>query len=507
MKKSRGIRIKTRTILSLILLAIQLLIISNSIIRFTDKITWINSLAFIIGIGFVIHIVTVRGNQSYKIMWIIFILIVPVFGVLAYLLFGGRRVFPHIKKKFKKCNEKYFSLLNSNENSSALIYNDMLHFRQAAFLTNVGKFPIMNNTKSTFLKTGEEFFNELLTALSKAEKYIYIEFFILGEGYMWDKIFEILKEKAKNNIEIKIIFDDFGSIKRQGENFVSNIKKYGIEISAFNPIRPSIDIFMNNRNHRKIVIIDGETAFTGGINIGDEYINKMNRFGHWSDCGIMLKGTAVNTFLAMFCSMWEFTTGKSISINEKFSSHNQIKDGFYIPYCDDPLDEVNIGQGIYMEMLNTAQKYVYIETPYLILDNTMIASLCLAAKSGIDVRIITPNKPDKWYVHPVTQYYYSELLDAGVKIFEYLPGFIHSKVFISDDSVATVGTVNMDNRSFVFHFECGAWICDNDTVTDIKVDMIKVIEESKEIKIDVWKKRPLFKRLLQAILYLFAPLM
>ncbi len=507
MKKSRGIRIRTRTILSFILLAIQLLIISNSILRFTDKISWLNSLAFIIGIGFVIHIITVRGNQSYKIMWIIFILIVPVFGILAYLLFGGRRVFPHIKKKFKKCNEKYFSSLFPNENSNALNYNDMLHFRQAAFLTNVGKFPIMNNTKSKFLKSGEEFFDEILKTLSKAEKYIYIEFFILGEGYMWDKIFEILKEKALNNVEIKIIFDDFGSIKRQGKNFVSSIKNLGIEISAFNPIRPSIDIFMNNRNHRKIIIVDGKTAFTGGINIGDEYINKVNRFGHWLDSAIMLEGTAVNTFLAMFCSMWEFTTGKSINITEKFATHKKIKDGFYIPYCDDPLDEINTGQGIYMEMINTAQKYIYIETPYLILDNTIAASLCLAAKSGIDVRIITPNKPDKWYVHPVTQYYYSELLEAGVKIYEYLPGFIHSKVFVSDDSVATVGTVNMDYRSFNFHFECGVWCSGCHDIRVIKESFLETQKSSLEIKQSVWKKRPILLKLKQTILHLFAPLM
>lgn len=507
MKKGRGIRIRTRTILSFILLAIQLILIANSIIRFTDKISWLNSLAFIVGICFVIHIITVRGNQSYKIMWIIFILIIPVFGVLAYLLFGGRRVFPHIKKRFKKCNEKYFSFLNSVDNKNALSYNDMLHFRQAAFLTNVGKFPIMNNTKSKYLKSGESFFEEVLKALSKAEKYIYIEFFILGEGYMWDKIFEILKEKTKQNVEIKIIFDDFGSIKRQGKDFVNNIENLGMEISAFNPIRPSIDIFMNNRNHRKIIIIDGKIAFTGGVNIGDEYINKIERFGHWLDSGIKLEGTAVNTFLAMFCAMWEFTTNKEINMKEKIAKHKKFKDGFYIPYCDDPLDEINTGQGIYMEIINTAQKYIYIETPYLILDNTITASLCLAAKSGIDVRIITPNKPDKWYVHPVTQYYYSELLDAGVKIFEYLPGFIHSKVFVSDDSVATVGTVNMDYRSFNFHFECGVWCSGCKDINSIKESFLEAQNSSIEIQEETWKKRSIFLKLKQTILHLFAPLM
>lgn len=505
--QNKRIRIPTRTILSFLFLFLQLLLITNYITNFISKIHWLNPLMAIIGMALVIHIITVRGNQSYKIMWIIFILILPVFGVLAYILFGGGRVLPHIKKRMKFCNDKYLSKIKENDCETKLNYSDMLHFRQAAFLKNEAKLPIHDNTISTFLKCGEDFFKEILNSLKTAKKYIYIEFFILAEGYMWDEIFKILKEKSKSGVEIKIIFDDFGSIKRQSKNFVSELRNAEIEVSAFNPIRPSIDIFMNNRNHRKIIIIDGKVAFTGGINIGDEYINKIERFGHWLDTGIKVEGQAVDTFLAMFCSMWEFTTKSEIDISSKLTVHPLINDGFYIPYFDDPLDKTNTAQGIYMQIIGTAQKYVYIETPYLILDSSMTAYLTLAAKSGIDVRIITPHIPDKWYVHPVTQYYYSELLDAGVKIYEYTPGFIHSKLFVSDDSVATVGTVNMDYRSFNFHFECGIWCSGSESIKVIKQDFLDTLKRCKKIEVDEWNKRPLVDKFKQSILHLFAPLL
>lgn len=508
--KSRGIRIQTRIIISLFIILIEICLMAFSVSALAEKTLWIYTLAELISIIMVIHIVNIRGNQSYKIMWIIFILLVPIFGVSAYLLWGGGRMFPHLKKRMQACNKKYISFLPEDSKvKNALKYNDLLHFRQAEYLSGESGFPVFNSTSGEFLSPGEKFFEKLLDHLKKAKKFIFIEFFILAEGYMWDKIYEILKQKAESDVEIKIIFDDFGSIKRQTKNFVANLRKCGIQVSVFNPIRPSVDIFMNNRNHRKIVVIDGEVAFTGGINIGDEYINKIERFGHWLDCGIMISGNAVNSFTAMFCSMWEFTTKKEINIQNylKENISDPDCDGFYLPYCDDPLGESNPAQGIYMQMLNTAQKYVYIATPYLILDSNMINALCLAAKSGIDVKIITPFKPDKWYVHPVTQYYYSELLDNGVQIFEYTPGFIHSKIFVSDNSVATIGTINMDYRSFYFHFECGVWISCKKTAVDIKTDFENTLKLCKKIKPEEWKNRPLITKLKQAILHLFAPLM
>jgi cardiolipin synthase len=357
------------------------------------------------------------------------------------------------------------------------------------------------------LPSGERYFARLLEELENAKHYIYLEFFILAEGYMWDKIYEILKKKVKNGVEVKIIFDDFGSIKRQRKGFLQKVRKTGIEISIFNPIYPLFNNFLNNRNHRKIVIIDGLLAFTGGINIGDEYINREKRFGHWMDSGVIIKGKAVDSFICMFCTMWEFITGKRIDAESHIKESHIVDDGFAIPYCDGPLNLNNPAEGIYTQILSTAQRYVYIMTPYLVIDDMMTATLCMAAKSGVEVCIVTPHIPDKWYVHNVTQYNYLELLQAGVKIYEYTPGFLHSKIFLSDDLVSTVGSVNMDYRSFVFHFECGVWLSNKEAALDIKQHFREILAVSKEITLKDWQKRSLIKRLKQSILHIFGPLM
>ncbi len=504
----RGIRIQTRIIVSALLLLLQIVFLFFAVYSLSKSYFWVYTASVIAGIILVIYIVNRRGNPSYKITWIIFILIFPIFGISVYLLWGGGRVMPHKRKKMMKCERRYKPYLNKDENlRNKLRYYDVLHSRQADYLAGESGYPLYNNTSTEFLAPGEKFLPRFLEELEKAEKYIFIEFFILAEGYMWDRIHEILKRKAAEGVEIRIIFDDFGSIKRQHKDFIVRLRSEGMRVSVFNPIGPTMNIFMNNRNHRKIVVIDGKVAVTGGLNIGDEYINKIERFGKWLDCAVIIKGDAVRSFLVMFCCMWEFTTDKRIEIEKYIANAPAESEGFVLPYCDDPLNERNPAEGIYMQILNTAQEYVYIASPYLIIDNSMINTLKMAARSGIDVRIITPYIPDKWYVHPVTRYNYLELLEAGIRIYEYTPGFIHSKLFVSDDMVATVGTVNMDYRSFALHFECGAWICDNDTVIDIRDHLKEVMEQSKEITLAKWRKRKTGERLKQAILHLFAPFM
>lgn len=507
-KNKRGIRIPTRILVSAVLLLMQFAFLFYVVYQLSN-----GSLGAYLISGFtsaltVIVIINRRGNPDHKMAWIIFILVFPIFGITVFLLWGGGRVLPHIRKKMKICESHYLPFLqNSPEVSDRLKYYDLIHSRQADYLTGETGYPLYDATVSRFCSSGEEFLPVLLEELKKAKKFIYFEFFILAEGIMWDQIHSILKEKAAAGVEVKIIFDDFGSIKRQHRGFITKLRLEGIAVSVFNPINPIMNIFMNNRNHRKIIVIDGETAFTGGINIGDEYINAVTRFGHWQDCAIMLNGKAATSFLAMFCCMWEFTTGEQIDIKSHISDIQRQDDGFVIPYCDDPLNYNNPAEGLYMQILNTAQKYVYISTPYLLIDNNMKNTLCMAAKSGIDIRIITPHIPDKWYVHPATQYNYLELLEDGIRIYEYTPGFIHSKLFVSDDKIATVGSVNMDYRSFVFHFECGAWLCDTNSVHTIKDHFEDIISVSQEITAEQWKKRPVFLRIKQAILHLFAPFM
>lgn len=507
-ERKRGFRIPTRIIISALLLLVQLVFIFGVTYDVSAQSAWMYSFSMILGIFTVIIVMNRRGNPDHKIAWIVFILLFPIFGITVFLLWGGGRVAPFISRRMKIAEARYLRYLREDPNvRDRLKYCDLIHSRQADYLSAESGLPLYNRTSTEFTAPGEHFLPRLIEELKLAEKYIFIEFFIIAQGEMWDQIHAVLKEKAANGVEIKIIFDDFGSIKRQGKNFISKLRSEKIQVSVFNPINPIMNIFMNNRNHRKIVVIDGKTAVTGGINIGDEYINAEERFGYWMDSAVIIKGEAVKSFLAMFCCMWEFTTGKRIKIKEYITPSTVECEGFVLPYCDGPLNSSNPAEGLYMQILNTAQRYVYIMTPYLIIDNNMKTALTMAAKSGVDIRIMTPFIPDKWYVHPVTQYNYLELLEAGIRIFEFKPGFLHSKIFVSDDKVATIGTVNMDYRSFVFHFECGTWICDNNTVFDIREHFKELSAVCREIKIDEWKKRPVKLRLKQWFLHIFAPFM
>lgn len=506
LRHKRGIRIQTRYIVSALLLLIQLVFLIRLLFNISAQSAIIYRLTNILAVFTVICIVNRRGNPSYKIAWIIFILIFPVFGVPAYLLWGGGRIMPFFRKKMTACEQHYLPKLSLNEELiDQLRYHDLLHSRQADYLMRESGYPLYKNSDIEYLSPGEAFFPRFLEELEKAEKYIFIEFFIVAEGEMFDAVYDVLRRKASAGIEVKLLFDDFGSIKRQHKDFIKRLRKDGIGVAVFNKIGPSLNLFMNNRNHRKIVVIDGKVAATGGLNLADEYINAVERFGYWMDCAVLIKGEAVKSFVAMFCSMWEFTTGKALDMDSYLAESTIQNDCFVLPYCDDPLNDKNPAEGIYMQIINTARKYVYIASPYLIIDSTMIALLSIAAKSGIDVRIITPHIPDKWYVHPVTQYNYKELLEAGVRIYEYTPGFIHSKLFVSDDSVATVGTVNMDYRSLVLHFECGVWMCKTDAVLSIREQFEELFKVSQEITAKEWSREPWYRRLKRAILNIFSP--
>lgn len=327
---------------------------------------------------------------------------------------------------------------------------------------------------------------------------------------MWNGILEILKQKAAEGVKVRIIYDDMGCFLLLPQNYPAQLKKYGIDCVLFNPFMPMLTAMQNNRDHRKIAVIDGKTAFTGGINLADEYINAIDKHGHWRDSAIMIKGKAAWSFTLMFLQMWELCkkTDEDYSVYYPWNDEpcSVPNDGFVQPYSDSPMDTENVGEHVYLQMINNAKDYVYINTPYLIVDDSMISALSLAAKSGVDVRIVTPHKWDKWIVHKATRSYYYELIKAGVKIYEYTDGFNHSKTFVSDDTTATVGTINMDFRSLYLHFECGVWLCGSKAVKDIKEDFLSTLEVCQQITEDDCSKNP-FVRLLQQILRLFAPLM
>ena len=507
-KHKRGANMRTRLMITAAFILLQIAVFAIIAYAFAGRRFWAYLTLQVISFITVARIVTKRGNPSYKLMWIIYILLFPIVGGLSYLVWGGGRVFPHIKKRMRKYSEGAEPFLVQDPKvTNRLAYDDLHHSRQSAYLTKASGFPVYDNTECVYLSPGEQALPVILRELEKAEKYVFIEFFILSEDSMWEPICDILKQKAAEGVDVRVIFDDFGSITRQYQGFAARLRESGIKVSIFNKIKASVNLFQNNRNHRKIIVIDGKVAFTGGMNIADEYINAVSLHGYWMDSAVMLKGKGVSSFVVMFLNMWGFCVGKKQRYSKYITDYVRPTAGFVQPYCDGPINDKNPGEGLYMQMLNTAQKYVYIATPYLIVDNSMTRALTLAAQAGIDVRIITPHIPDKKYVHPVTQYSYEELLAAGVKIYEYKPGFIHSKFFVSDDRVATVGTINMDYRSFFFHFECGVWMCGNDAVLDVKKHFLQLQEQSLPIEYSKWKKRPLKQKIKQAVLYLFAPFM
>ena len=327
---------------------------------------------------------------------------------------------------------------------------------------------------------------------------------------MWGSILEVLKRKASQGVTVRLIYDDMGCFFTLPKDYPAQLKKYGIQCAVFNPFRPVLTVKQNNRDHRKIAVIDGKVAFTGGINLADEYINAIEKHGHWKDAAVMLKGKAAWSFTLIFLQMWGMCTGTDEDYGAFYPWKNQgcpiAAKGFVQPYADSPTDTENVGEHVYLQILNNAKEYVYINTPYLIVDDSMLSALCLAAKSGVDVRIVTPHRWDKWAVHMTTRSYYRELIKAGVKVYEYTNGFIHSKTFVSDDRTATVGTTNLDFRSLYLHFECGALLYETDAVMEVKEDFLQTLDICQEVTEKDYKANVVV-RLFQDILRLFAPLM
>lgn len=463
------------------------------------------------------RIVSNQSNPSYKIAWIVLILSIPFLGLLFYIMWGRGRNPNNTKRRIAQLSTMTVPLYKRFKDVEESILKEYpSQSRVTKFLLESG-FPVYNNTETVYFSEGDKFYEAMLEEVKKAEKFIFLEFFIISKGHMWDTLLEVLKEKVSKGVEVRLVYDDFGCISTLPKKYYLELRKHGIKAVVFNPIKPLINNFyMNYRNHQKICVIDGNTAFTGGINIADEYINRVEAYGHWKDSGIMLKGEGVWSLTVMFLQIWSYAAAKSYPADCDYTKfkptyiHNSgiIHKGYVQPFSDGPLNNPNNpAEFSYMQMINTARRYIYITTPYLILDNEMVTSLRLAAQSGIDVRIITPGIPDKKYVFAVTRTFYGVLLETGVKIYEYVPGFIHSKNVVCDDETAIVGTINMDFRSFYLHFENGVWLCGTDSVFDIKKDFLETLDMCREITHEEWKKRPLYYRFIQSILHVFAPML
>lgn len=500
-----------RVVLVAAAIVIQVAALILMINRFSTYFSVFYGITLAASIVAVLAIANGKGNAGYKIAWIILIMSFPIFGGLFYLMFGGSRMGSFLKKRMDSMRQQLIDALPPDDSIlEELEKENPDAARQVHYLMHHAHCPPYKDTYTRYLPLGEVKFEALVEELKKAERYIFLEYFIVEEGIMWNSILDILKEKAAAGVDVRMIYDDFGCIMKLPYRYDRKLEKMGIKCCRFSPFIPVLSTRLNNRNHRKIAVIDGHTAFTGGINLADEYINAIEKHGHWKDSAILVKGPAAWSLTVMFLTMWNYLRGTDEDLSAfKPEALPDVppSSGIVQPYHDNPLDDNPVGETVYLNMIGRAKRYVYINTPYLILDSAMQTALCAAAESGVDVRLVTPHIPDKWYVHAVSRSYYQVLMEAGVKIYEYTPGFMHCKTFVADDEFAVVGTINLDYRSLYQHFECGVWLYNTSTVEEIRDDFLKTLEQCHEFDIDAYLSRSIHRRIATAILRLFAPLM
>ena len=447
-----------------------------------------------------------------KLSWVFLILFLPIIGCPSYFLFGRSDMTKRTRKRLSEIEKMISPLrIQKTEDKEELKKHSSIAYKQSNYISNMGAYPLYREDTSKYYKSGEDMYEDMLRDLRNAREFIFLEFFIMHTGIMFDSIVEILEEKAKEGVQIRLIYDDLGCINNFPSKYYRVLQKKGIHCACFNPIRPFLSIIMNNRDHRKILVIDGKVAYTGGVNLADEYINKVERFGYWKDAGVRLTGECVWSFTTMFLEMWNYIT-KGSEDYTRFLVTNQEerkgeKKGFVQPYGDSPLDKKYVGETVYMNLINHAQEYVYIFTPYLIIGTELASALINAAECGVDVRIVTPGIPDKKLVYLLTQANYEPLIRGGVKIYQYKPGFIHSKCFVVDDEYASVGTINMDFRSLYLHFECGTFMYKTECVQQLKEDALATFEECREIYLEDCENKNIFMQLLLSILHLFSPML
>ena len=452
----------------------------------------------------------VNDGKTYNNYWIVIILLLPVAGYFLYFMWGRRRKNSKEYVRYRNVIEK--GLQYKKQEPEIIAEYRELHPNKAQIaqmLINSG-FPLYKNTKVKYYNIGEKKFEALLEDMKAAEKFIFLEYFIIYDGKIWQQIKEVLAQKVQEGVEVRLLFDDFGCLIANTEEFRHELAAMGVRVSIFSPIHEGASRFsFNYRNHQKIAIIDGKVAYTGGINLGDEYANIYEKHGHWKDTAIRLEGNGVWGLTSIFLEMWEFSKGyEDLDYSKYRCTQPQEVCGYVQPVADGPANNPrNPIEAMYTHMINKARDYIYFTTPYLVLDQKMIEDLCRAAQSGVDVRIITPRKYDKWYVYMVTVSNYGALLKNGVKIYEYVPGFIHSKTVVSDDECAVCGTINMDYRSFYLHYECGVFMSENDAVLDIRDDILETIHKCERITYDMWEKRPVGQKMIQWILKIFSPMM
>ena len=493
-------KLTSRKIAAAINILVQFVVIFLLVAYFENAFVYYYTISSILAMLCCVYIINKSMNSGYKLAWLLLLLLLPMFGFTLFLMLEGSWYTKRTKRRMLKITERIKDGLSQK---SEVAFEDGFAKKQSKYIEEFAYSPPVKNTRSKYFACGEEYFKSLLCDLERAEKSINLEYFIIKESRMWDEIKSILCKKAEQGVDVRVIYDDFGSIDKISKKEIKHLLSKGVKIKPFNPFIPAISLLLNYRDHRKICTIDTKIAYSGGVNLGDEYINEETRFGYWKDSGIALYGEGAYSLDVFFMTLWEYITKEKQSLVKP--TYDVFDDGIYQPYTDSPIDNENVGATIYSNIISQAQKYVYISTPYFIVDDMMLKTITNAAKSGVDVRIVVPRIPDKKVVNQATKSYYAQLIKAGVKVYEYARGFNHSKIVVSDDKIATVGSVNFDFRSFYLSFECGIWMYNTPSVLDVLADYNSMINESIKISLEDCKVSPI-TRVFRALIVAFAPL-
>lgn len=502
------LHIPFRFIMAILLAVLEVAAIIGMIVVCCCYIPHFYILAWITEIACVIQIVASDDNPDYKLPWLLLVLLVPIAGFMLYFLFYSRKLKKKFVKRLQNLKEQSYhkedgKLLAELEGESPVAA------AQAKMLCGIGETHLFTDTKQTYFPLGEDMFHSLIEDLKRAEKFIFMEYFIIEEGIFWGSILQILKEKASVGVEVKVVYDDIGCMALLPGDYYKTLRKWGIDSAPFSHLRGNADSEFNNRSHRKITVIDGKVGYTGGINLADEYINKVEKYGHWKDTAVRLEGEAVWELTKLFLIDYGINVKKMPEITpELFPEQTVSASGYMIPFGDgpSPIYKRRVGKSVIQNMLTAATRYVWITTPYLIIDNDLCTDIENAAMRGVDVRIIVPHIPDKKLIFGMTQSFYHRLMEAGVRIYEYEPGFIHAKSYLADDEYAMIGTINLDYRSLVHHFENGVWMYRCEAIKDLKADMEDTLDKSIEILPDRWNPN-LLQRFIRSVVRVLAPLM
>lgn len=508
-RRGAGHVIFSRGLLVALLLAVQVLLLFGLFTRWQFA-AFAYGGTYALSIFMAFYLINRPMNPTTRQTWLILVLLAPVLGSLLYLFVEtdiGHRL---VRKRLAAIERQTKGdLPRPDDVMTRLAQEDPSLHSLAEYTDSHGGFPIFDNTAVRYFPEGADMIDTLLEELEKAQDFIFMEFFIINEGEVWSSVLDVLARKAKQGVDVRLLYDGTCAIFRLPYHYPKKLEEMGIACKMFSPIRPLVSTYYNNRDHRKIVVVDGHTAFTGGVNLADEYANRIERFGHWKDTGVMLRGDAVRSFTLMFLQMWQITepTLEFKRYLEVPIPRQPDAKGYVLPYGDSPFDNERVGESVYLDIINRASRYVYIMTPYLIIDGEMTTALTFAAKRGVDVRIILPHIPDKKSAFALAYTHYRELIRAGVSIYEYTPGFVHAKVFLSDDCKAVVGSINLDYRSLYLHFECAAYLKDVPSIDDVRRDMLDTLSKSQQVTEESLAHVPWTRKALGFVLKLFAPLM